>query len=468
MLIFDVELLHGTYRADPDGSAPTGRHTQGEWPPSPARLLAALIAADGTRDRCRGTTGDELGLLAAANPPIIHADPDPHHQPLEERYVAGQDRASSQQQEYLARKGVLVRPGVRVASRNPSIRFFYDLEVGDDHLAALEYRAARVGYLGCADSPVRVTVARVLDAAVDALGSHRWVPDPDGQEIVNIHTRGDVERWAAAFDAWSIHGATRGQSRRYQPRASYRHPNDLVPNPELGGVRAWLRFQRPTAGRRAAVITHGLKQAALARYQQYGEPPAWLHGHIDGDADYQLARFFVLPNVGYPHSDGKIHGAAVWVPGGVDETEARSLAKALFSIESLSLADGKKITIDRSRGGWTTDRRRWTRPARRWVTVLPAVSDRHQRIDSKAVVRWCEQAGLPKPVQFRISRKPLLPGGVDLHPTQTSRPGHSQTRPYAHIGLVFEEQVTGPVIVGAARSYGLGLCAPCDPQEEST
>ena len=106
----------------------------------------------------------------------------------------------------------------------------------------------------------------------------------------------------------------------------------------------------------------------------------------------------------------------------------RNLANTLSTIGSLSLADGSTVTIDRSRGGWTTNPRRWRGPARRWVTALPAVSDRHQRIDSAAVIRWCEQAELPRPVQLRISRKPILPGGVDLHPTETRRPGHTQTR----------------------------------------
>ncbi|MDE0238073.1 MAG: type I-U CRISPR-associated protein Csb2, partial [bacterium] len=108
MLVFDLELLHGTYRADPDGSAPTGRQSYGEWPPAPSRLLAALIAADGTGGQSSRTTGAELERLAEAGPPMIHADPDPHHQPLQERYVAGQKRDKSQQQEYVARKGVLV------------------------------------------------------------------------------------------------------------------------------------------------------------------------------------------------------------------------------------------------------------------------------------------------------------------------------------------------------------------------
>ncbi len=469
VLVFNVELLHGTYRADPDGSAPTGRQTHGEWPPSPARLLAALISADGTGHQSRRTSGAELEVLAAADPPVIHADPNPIHQRLVERYVAGQERKSGeQQQEYLARKGVLVRPGVRVAPRNPSVRFFYDIQIGDDELAALEYRAARVGYLGCADSPVNLTVSRTSQIDADGTEDMAWIPDPEGHEMVNIHAAGDVARWAAAFEAWSKQGATRSQTRRYQPRSMYRQPDTAVPKPDQGGVRVWLHFQRPVSGRRAAVVAHGLKQAALARYQEHGGPPAWLHGHVSTGADYQLARFLVLPNVGHPHSDGRVHGAAVWVPEGVEESEARNLANSLHSIESLSLADGKTITIDRSHGGWTTNPRRWTSPARRWVTALPAVSDRHQRIDFEAVVRWCEQAGLPKPIQVRISRKPLVPGGVDLHPTETRRPGHTQTRPYAHVELIFEDLVGGPVVIGAARSYGLGLCVPFDSVDAPT
>ena len=60
MLAFSVELLHGTFRGDADGTANTGRLTHGEWPPAPSRLFAALVAADGTRERCRGYCQIEL------------------------------------------------------------------------------------------------------------------------------------------------------------------------------------------------------------------------------------------------------------------------------------------------------------------------------------------------------------------------------------------------------------------------
>ena len=87
MLAISVELLHGTFRGDPDGTANTGGLTRGEWPPAPARLLAALVAADGTRGRCTVTDGSELKWFEQLLAPVIHAHARPCHQVLRPRYV---------------------------------------------------------------------------------------------------------------------------------------------------------------------------------------------------------------------------------------------------------------------------------------------------------------------------------------------------------------------------------------------
>ena len=87
MFAVSVEFLHGTFRGDPDGIANTGRLLHGEWPPSAARLFAALVAADGTRQWCRVTDGSELLWFERLPPPVIHANSDIHHQPLCPRYV---------------------------------------------------------------------------------------------------------------------------------------------------------------------------------------------------------------------------------------------------------------------------------------------------------------------------------------------------------------------------------------------
>src|ERR1700741_1462538 len=87
MLVITVEFLLDTYRADPSGLAHTGQLSEGEWPPAPLRLFAALVAADGTRDRMRHTTGAELTFLEHAEPPVVYASPDVHHCRLNNRFV---------------------------------------------------------------------------------------------------------------------------------------------------------------------------------------------------------------------------------------------------------------------------------------------------------------------------------------------------------------------------------------------
>ena len=161
MLSISVEFLHGTFRGDPDGTANTGRLSLGEWPPSPARLFAAFVAADGTGDACRVTDGAELEWLERLPPPVIYADPDPFHQPLRTRYVVRQGGAwkGGTHQEYVGRTGVPSRAGVRVSTRQSHVVYEWDVHGPEDAtIGALRRRAARVGYLGSADSPVRVRV----------------------------------------------------------------------------------------------------------------------------------------------------------------------------------------------------------------------------------------------------------------------------------------------------------------------
>ena len=160
MLAVSVEFLHGTFRGDPDGTANTGRLTRGEWPPAPFRLFAALVAADGTRERCTVTDGAELEWFERLPPPVIHAHAQPWHQPLTPRYVVRHEGTASKSthQEYVGRAGVLHRPGVRVTPRHPHVVYSWNESPPEVMLDALRRRAARIGYLGAADSPVRVHV----------------------------------------------------------------------------------------------------------------------------------------------------------------------------------------------------------------------------------------------------------------------------------------------------------------------
>ena len=162
MLTVTVELLHGTIRAgSPDDTVMAGG-AEGEWPPSPARLFSALVAGDGTRDRCEVTTGDGFRWLEAQAPPVIHASPseDVLTSASRPRFVVVDSTNDGAVQDYPARTSREVRPGPRQAPRDTTISYVWpDAAPPPDAVAGLEARAARVGYLGCADSPVRVVVS---------------------------------------------------------------------------------------------------------------------------------------------------------------------------------------------------------------------------------------------------------------------------------------------------------------------
>ena len=465
MLAISVEFLHGTFRGDPDGTAVTGELTRGEWPPSPARLFAALVAADGTRQASRVTDGHELIWLEGLPAPAIHAHPESCHQKLQPRFVVAQrgGPAKKTHHEYLAREGALHRPGVRVAPRNPLVVYRWNVEPPNEGtLDSLERRAARVGYLGASDSPVRV---RVVTEMPRGAVSEAFVPDPEGDIHIRIPRPGDVDVLDRMYDAWRERGAsvTRSQFPALLHWATYRSPggHELT---DRGEVVAWLRLRPAVSGRRISEVTALFKAAVLDRHQRiHGQPPAVLHGHGFARSGYDLARYLALPDAGYPRSRGRIHGLALWLPPGSDRVQRRKAHDAAVAIDVL-VGRGIEASVE-PRGDeerpWAANPRRWRGPSRIWVTAFPAIHERRGIAGLAEAARWCRHAGLPDPVAFRSCRTPLLPGAVDLAPVEVNRPGRPAL-PYSHAEFRFAEPVAGPVVVGAGRQRGFGLCVPVD------
>ena len=474
MLTIAVEFLHSTYRADPDGGAVGGRAESGEWPPSVARLLAAFVAADGMGDECRVTDGSELEFLEGLGPPTIYAEASPVHQALRERYVVLASKTSAvakTHQEYPARTGARVRPGVRVSLRDAKVVYLWDDANPGTHLHSLLLRAARIGYFGCADSPVRVRVATALDD-VGIRTHHRFKPHTAGTCMVSVPRPGrHLAALEAAYEAWQEHGPAVGRSQFPALRnlVAYAGPDDVPDEEETGSVVAWLRFKQAVPGRRIADVSAALKAAIMSRYQRlYGDPlPRELHGHGFEGRGYEIARYLALPNVGFDHSDGRIHGAAVWLPHSCDQSIAertRAAARAIDALQTATLSTGVAPWEGEAKPVSATPSR-WLRRSRAWVTAVPAIHERFGRLDLPELRRWCRHAGLPEPVWFRSARVPLVPGALALHPAEVHRPApHApdQAKPYSHIAMRFAEPVRGPVVIGGGRSRGFGLCVPAN------
>ncbi len=477
VLAISVEFLHGTFRADPTGSAITGQLATGEWPPSPTRLFSALVAADGTGNRCRVTqnTGqDELRWLEDQPPPIIFADAPSmcRHQRLNARYVvmALKKCCAKSHQEFVGRRGQLVRPGVRVAPRHPHAAFVWDSTPPAELFESLRLRCARVGYLGTSDSPVRLRVDTRLPAHVM---DDQYQPVGDGTIAVSVPAPGHLAVLDRMFEEWTKLGpsVSRSQYPALNHSVWYRAPVEQQ-QASSGQVVAWLQFSKQkrknvtksgsVPGRRISTVTDLFKKSLLRQYDNlFGEPPPVLHGHGFLEKGYELARYLALPDVGYNWSRGRIHGLALWLPSSTDgivRSRARDAALAIRRITG----DGVDVLVAKHDGrDWprAANPKRWQSKSHRWVTAFPAVHERRCRLNHEEVSRWCIHAGLPKPVGFRSTRTPLVHGALDLAPVEVNRPGRIGM-PYSHVELVFSEPVTGPFAIGSGRQRGLGLCVP--------
>ncbi|GIX00466.1 MAG: hypothetical protein KatS3mg111_3798 [Pirellulaceae bacterium] len=236
--------------------------------------------------------------------------------------------------------------------------------------------------------------------------------------------------------------------------------------------------------------------------------PAWLSGHEPDDSrtTQPHAAFLALPFAGHEHADGHVMGLAIALPHGVSLEERGRWLGPLLVNDSTGQIEPKRIALwARDFPDWTVqleDRlspprmlqiETWTRPSTTWASVTPVVLDRFpkaSRVDERSewqreveeiVAVSCTRAGLPQPVEVDVDstcwhrgiprawtktrrlRPPVkdrtetqLGDGFPNLPPKPSRP----VKPQVHVWLRFDCPVAGPVIVGAGRFQGYGLCLP--------
>ena len=213
-------------------------------------------------------------------------------------------------------------------------------------------------------------------------------------------------------------------------------------------------------------------------------PPEWFSGHRH-DGKPTVAPHMALaplPFVGAPHADGRIMGLALILPRGRNPDEAgRGLNPILHEPDTglpraHRLFDGQwlecAMEIDtRERPPVNLDPQTWTSCSRTWASVTPVVLNRH--FDGKD--RWaraaesvkdaCRHIGLPRPADVLLHPVSLVEGVPHARQfPRLTRKRDNGRQSHAHAVIVFDTPVTGPVLVGAGRFRGYGLCKPMDPR----
>jgi CRISPR-associated protein Csb2 len=227
-------------------------------------------------------------------------------------------------------------------------------------------------------------------------------------------------------------------------------------------------------------VTEALRGALMSAAPQ--PPPEWLSGHTPdgGRSEKPHLAFLPLAFVGRDHADGRLMGVALAVPRELDPEEAdRVLGPWLRDAQGLPrrhrLFDGRwfecGIELDmRESPPFNLRAETWVGPSASWGTVTPVVLDRH--FDGKD--KWeraadnvkdaCERIGLPRPegvLLHPVSSLQGVPRSNEFAPLR--RKGDGGRMHHSHAVLVFREPVEGPLVVGAGRYRGYGLCRPLSP-----
>lgn len=548
MISIDVELLTGRYAA-----TSYNRRDRAEWPPHPARVYSALVAAfalDRREDHRRA-----LDWLADQDPPWVVAPPAGTRAvtnvfvPVNDVRVTGRQWEKALQRVEQAERALAAGEGKSTAAERRFAQALAKLDeatakdFGDDGKAPnkaikaaaqmvperrgkqprtfpvvlpVEPRFSLVWPAGDPPPAVRRGLAELLrgvaaighssslvacrlgeGALAGAWPNDVWYPDPDGEVTLRVVRTGQLGRLERAFERHL------GIEPRMLPCAfqSYRPGAPAVsrdaPAPVLAGrwviFRVVGRHRRPTRVplNRAVDIARALRTVLL----KYACEPlvAGLSGHTaDGKPlTRPHAAFVPLPDVAHPrYASGAILGAAVVVPSVLPAGEAREVMRAIGRWEQAAAGDlrlwiGRAGELELERVGSDPRRalqpRSWTRPARRWATVTPVALDRNPgdlyaadpRVAERAadaaqatVAAACEAIGLPAPQWVVVTPRSIYDAAPPARAFMPfPRKEGALRRVCVHAELAFAEPVAGPLLLGAGRYFGLGLCRPAEEWE---
>lgn len=479
MLALEVELLTGVYRAaSPDGSG-------AEWPPHPERVFSAFVQAwgDGGRDSIER---EALAWLESLGAPWIEACAigECAERDAPTVFVPPNDARGNELSVLPERRRRQARSFCATIPLDPRVRFRWRAEPIQRHRAALDALASRVASLGHSASLARFAFV----GASEADDRRLWRPAPEGGVPLRVAHVGRLDR----LEAW-LHADERpspGMTVRYLPPGQ-----DPVAEPKqsvFGGVDDWFVFEE-IGGVRPDVLAFARVAARIrAALMQMGPQPSprIITGHAPDGGPLAEPHLAIVPlaNVGWQHSTGDLLGFAAVLPRDISSEDRSAVVGALAAFAHVDRGGGAYARVHLFGDAvWSLERvaapsraslrpERWCGGGTLWASATPVVLDRFpDRGDpieeAQLIAAACRNIGLPEPVEVEVHKHSAVTGAPSAYPSGGGRSGLAWSfppsakfvrRPRRHVVLRFGERVEGPVLLGAARFHGLGLCLPLD------
>jgi CRISPR-associated protein Csb2 len=500
MLALEVEFLTGVSVA-----ARPNRREEAEWPPHPDRLFQALLAAWGRNEPPLEDERRALEWLEALDMETLQVSaPLAHARQVGAVYVPPNDARTTGKVGNKAPKGLRAAaqvvpelrtnrqprafPAMLPAAEPPVVRYVWSQAKGlDQYRDALERLVSEVTYLGHSHSLVRVALMKADQQGLSA--DQSWVDERGAalrvpykgrlSDLVNRYRRSE-ENGRAIRPTPSL------VTRDFQP------PSIALPEPALfdadnvtvladvgGFVPDLVAFP---------LVAKRMRDTFLKTASDNGLPiPTLLSGHdTEGRATREPHVAIVpLADVGWDYSQGRLMGLALVWPREITDADRRIALKVIVAF----LSGGDRtfgLLHFGSQGSWSLALEpestraslrfaRYVRASRRWCTVLPAALDRHPKDKpgdelASIITNACVNIGLPKTavdgLNIEIYKHASVRGAPSAVDVRTALPQDSSYRgkPLVHLVLNFPAPVQGPLILGAGRFRGLGLCLPLEEE----
>jgi CRISPR-associated protein Csb2 len=475
-----------------------------EWPPSPLRVLQALVAASAGRWNERRNLNYPvccLRKLESLPPPeIVAAEsvpctvgyrlyvPDNVTDKVAATWSRRRDASIS---DYRAEKDV--RPAHLAGT---SVHYLYQIPDGDsawhELINVLKQTARSMTHVGWGID-VAVGDASLINAqqAVDLSGL-RWQPSTSGGVPLRVPTVGTLDDVVRKHDDFLNRITTKGfhpvRPLRVFNVVRYRRENEPLGRPyrafELRDSSGeWFRYPHRKLIHIAGMMRH------LATEMMKKDPPSgvdenwvksYVAGHAQGEAtDHRQLSYLPLPSVGHEHTDPGVRRVMVAAPLGDDtwlDHVSRRLAGQMLKPdpEHADPFTGREppILVPISRQTRDNVVSAYTRPASVWHSftpiILPGHDDQKLQKTRALIGRALRQSGIEQPCEFEWSAFSRFPKSYAAHkydrnkrPQGYFRPNYLNSLTTVHLTLRFRDKVKvpGPLAIGAGRHCGLGLMA---------
>lgn len=507
MLAIAFDFSAGRYHA-----TPWGRHVNEAdvgWPPDPWRIARALLATWHRKATPHEVPRETLARLIEALsgdlpgyalPPAVHAHTR-HYMPTRD----GRAEKTTLVFDAFARFGANTR----------LVAVWSTLELDADEERALDILLGRVSYLGRAESWVEARRLTEWSGGLDAVaagGDAKTLPEEPREVVTLLAPRSPADYaalraqtltnakqrrasknetdaivatlpidWLASLEVES--GALRAAGWSAPPAARpvhYTRPVRALQPASVPRIRWWARAERPVVARYAV---YGRPLCRLEDAVRFGERlrralmgrARTILGHDDVPDAFSThgpsghAHAFYLPEAHEgprPRLAGRIHHAIVFAAGGFD----RDAVAVLESLRRVADADGHAWqVILEGTGDLAAFASPLLRRATAWRSVTPYLHPWHRkpRFDvPEQIRRELRERGLAEPTAIEPVVE-VAAGGRMLRPIHfhrfRSKPGLPQPdRQGSFWTLHFAEPVAGPLALGFACHFGLGLFEPAE------